>query len=210
MVRGMKLYYHPMSSNARCARLAAAALGIELELVLVDLQKGEQRKPEYLALNPNGKVPTLVDGATVLWESIAIGMYLADRRPGQTIYPADPVKRAHTHQWLFWKAAHWGHAVGTLVWENMLKGMFGMGAANEYAVGGAVRQLADLAGVLDATLAKSKFVCGNEPTLPDFAIAAPLMYTVPAKLPIEQHANVARWFKDVQATEAWRRTEPSR
>ena len=205
----MKLYYHPLSSNARCARLAACALGIKPELALVDLQKGENRKPEYLALNPNGKIPTLVDGELVLWESIAIGIHLADKTPGQTIYPRDAVQRAHTNQWLFWKASHWGQAVGTLVWENMLKGMFGQGGPNEYAVSSANRQLADLCRVLDATLAKSSFVCGDTPTLPDFAIAAPLMYTVPAKLPIEAHANVMRWFKNIQATEAWKQTEPA-
>src|SRR5690242_20979121 len=79
----MELYFHPMSSNARVARMTAVALGIKPELVPVDLQKGEQKKPDYLALNPNGKVPTLVDGSTVLWESVAIAMYLADKTPGR-------------------------------------------------------------------------------------------------------------------------------
>jgi glutathione S-transferase len=205
----MKLYYHPMSSNARCARLAAVALGAKPELVLVDLQKGDNRKPDYLALNPNGKIPTLVDGDTVLWESIAIAMYLAEKTPGQTLYPTDATKRAHVNKWLFWKASHWGHAMGTLVWENMLKGMFGMGGPNEYAVTGAMQQAGALCGVLDATLAKSRFVCGDSVTLADFAIASPLMYTAPAKLPIESHANLMRWFKDIQATEAWKATEPT-
>jgi glutathione S-transferase len=205
----MKLYFHPMSSNARTARLAAVALGQKLDLIMVDLQKGDNRKPEYLALNPNGKVPTFVDGETVLWESIAIGMYLADKTPGQTVYPTDSVKRAHVNKWLFWKASHWGHAMGTLVWENMLKGMFGMGGPNDYAVTGAMQQAGALCGVLDATLAKSRYVCGETPTLADFAIAAPLMYTEPAKLPIQSHANVMRWFKDIQATEAWKATDPT-
>lgn len=205
----MKLYFHPMSSNARCARLAAVALGVKPELVLVDLQKGEQRKPEYLAINPNGKIPALVDGDTVLWESIAIGMYLADKTPGQTLYPTDAVQRAHVNKWLLWKASHWGHALGTLIWENMLKGMFGQGAPNDYAVAGATRAIGDLAGVLDATLAKSRFVCGETVTLADFAIAAPMMYLAPAKLPLEAHAHVMRWFRDIQATEAWKATEPT-
>ena len=204
----MQLYFHPMSSNARCARLAAVALGQKPELVLVDLAKGEQRKPEYLALNPNGKVPTLVDGTTVIWESIAIGMYLADKTPGQTLYPAELTARANVNKWLLWKAAHWGHALGTLIWENMLKGMFGMGGPNDYAVTSATRNLSEYAGVLDATLASSKFVCGQTPTLADFAIAAPMMYMAPAKLPLEAHAHVMRWFREIQATEAWKATEP--
>jgi glutathione S-transferase len=206
----MKLYFHPMSSNARVARMAAVALGIKPELVLVDLQKGENRKPEYLALNPNGKVPTLVDDGTVLFESVAIAMYLAEKTPGQTLYPTDAVKRAHVNQWLFWKASHWSHALGTLVFENMIKGMFGHGAPNEYAVASATQATAQYAGVLDAKLAGNKYVTGETITLADIAIAPVLMYTQMAKLPVEQHTNVMRWFRDIQATEAWKATEPQR
>ncbi len=204
----MKLYYHPMSSNARVARMAAVALGQKPELVLVDLQKGENRKPEYLTINPNGKVPTLVDGNFVLWESVAIAMYLADKTPGQTLYPTDATKRAHVNQWLIWKAAHWGHATGALVWENMLKGMFGQGAPNEYVVTNATRDINQYASVLDAMLSKSKWVCGDAQTIADYAIAAVLMYMAPAKLPLEAHKNVMRWFGDIQQTDAWKQTQP--
>lgn len=204
----MKLYYHPMSSNARVARMAAVALGHKLDHVLVDLQKGENRKPEYLAINPNGKVPTLVDGNFVLWESIAIAMYLAEKTPGQTLYPSDPMKRAHVNQWLIWKASHWSHALGTLVWENMLKGMFGQGAPNDYAVTNATRETNQYANVLDAMLSKSKWVAGDALTLADYAISAVLMYMDQAKLPLEPHKNVMRWFGDIQQTEAWRATQP--
>jgi glutathione S-transferase len=68
----MRLYHHPFSSNSRRAILAAIQLDVPVELVLVDLKNGEQRKPEFLRLNPNGKVPVLVDGDFVLWESHAI------------------------------------------------------------------------------------------------------------------------------------------
>ena len=188
--------------------MAAVALGIKPELALIDLQKGDNRKPDYLALNPNGKVPTLVDGSVVLYESIAIAMYLADKTPGQTIYPTDVARRAHVNQWLLWKASHWGHALGTLVWENMLKGMFGQGSPNDYAVTGATQQAGALAGVLDAQLAKTKWVCGDTQTLADYAISAVLMYKEPAKLPVDAHKNLMRWFGDVQATEAWKQTQP--
>lgn len=62
----MRLYHHPLSSNARRA-LAAAELGVKIELVRVDLAKGEQRRPEFLKRNPNGKVPVLVDDDFTLW-----------------------------------------------------------------------------------------------------------------------------------------------
>jgi glutathione S-transferase len=73
----MKLYYNPMSPNVRRVRFTAAVLGMQLEEKKLDFTKGEHKNPEYLALNPNGAVPTLVDGDFVLTESRAIMQYLA-------------------------------------------------------------------------------------------------------------------------------------
>src|SRR5215510_2916338 len=72
----MKLYGFPPSPNTWKVRAVAPHIGIPLELALVDLSKGQQRTPEYLALNPTGRTPTLVDGDLVLWESTAIMHYL--------------------------------------------------------------------------------------------------------------------------------------
>jgi glutathione S-transferase len=88
----MRLYHHPMSSNARRAVMTAVHLGTKLELVLVDLAKSEQRKPDFLALNPNGRVPVLDDDGFILTESHAIMQYLADGTPGQTVYPEDAAR----------------------------------------------------------------------------------------------------------------------
>jgi len=123
----MKLYGNPMSSNARRAYMAALQLGHEPEHIVVDLAKGAQKAPDFVAMNPNGKVPVLVDGDVVLWESIAIMQYLADKTPGQTLYPPDLVERARVNQWLAWTTAHWGLAVSQLNVENWLMAMFGHG-----------------------------------------------------------------------------------
>ena len=77
----MKLYYHPMSPNVRRVRLAAAVLGLELDEQLVDFAKGEHKAPAFLALNPNGALPVLVDGDFALSESRAIMQYLASKKP---------------------------------------------------------------------------------------------------------------------------------
>lgn len=205
----MKLYIHPMSSNARRAHMAAIALGAKPELIVVDLAKGEQKKPEYLALNPNGKVPTLVDGDLVVWESMAIMTYLADKAPGQTLYPTDLATRTRVNQWLFWTSNHWSPAIGGLTYENFLKKMFGHGEPNEYAVSRATANVKEYATTLDAHLAKNKYVAGDRLSLGDIAVVAPLMYIVPAKLPVENFANIARWFGEMKQTEAWKQTEPT-
>ena len=106
----MRLYYHPLSSNSRRVLLTAHHLGLDLELVVVNLTGGEHKTPEYLRLNPNGRVPTLVDGGFELWESHAIMQYLADKSPEQDIYPKDVSARADVNRWLFWSAYHFAPA----------------------------------------------------------------------------------------------------
>ncbi len=90
----MKLYLNRMSPNVRRVRLTAAALGIELEERALDFAKGEHKNPEYLALNANGAVPTLVDGDFVLTESRAIMQYLASKKPESGLLPKDEGARA--------------------------------------------------------------------------------------------------------------------
>src|SRR6202163_5125840 len=92
----IKLYDSKISPYARKVRLAAAELEIPLEKIPLDFQKGEPQKPEYRAMNPNGKVPTIDDDGFVLWESIAILKYLAGKKPG--LLPADARGVAHADQ----------------------------------------------------------------------------------------------------------------
>ena len=204
----MKLYVHPMSSNARRAQMTAILLGTPVETVFVDLQKGAQRSADYLALNPNGRVPTLVDDDFTLWESLAITKYLAEKTPGQTLYPTDARGKAVVDQWLSWAGNHWSAAIAQLNFENFLKGMFGMGEPNAYAVERAEALFKDYAKTLDTQLGKTRFIVGETMTLADVAMAAPLMYVQLAKLPVEGLTSLGRWLEEMKATEAWKQTEP--
>ena len=103
----MKLYGFPPSPNTWKVRAVAAQLGIKLELQLVDLSKGEQRTPSYLALNPTGRTPTLVDGDFKLWESTAIMQYLASRSTN-SLWPNDARVRADIMRWQSWQLQHFG------------------------------------------------------------------------------------------------------
>jgi len=108
MAKGMemRLYFHPLSSNSRRVTMTAQQLGLELDLIVIDLLKSEHSDPEFLKFNPNGKVPLLEDGGFYLWESHAIMQYLADRCPGQDLYPREVRARADVNRWLFWSAYH--------------------------------------------------------------------------------------------------------
>jgi len=97
------LYTYPLSGNGRKVHMCLEEIGAQYEISRVDLMQGEQKNPEYLKLNPNGKVPTLVDHGFVLWESNAILLYLAERFPGAKLLPLEAQDRARVFQWLLFE-----------------------------------------------------------------------------------------------------------
>jgi glutathione S-transferase len=199
----MKLYFHPLSSNARRARLVAHHLGLAVEEELVDLTKGAQRQPAYLALNPNGKVPTLVDGDLKLWESYAIMIYLCEKNGRRELYPDELAARTEIHRWLFWGANEWSPVISRLTFENMLKPMLGLGQPDPVRVKEAEAGFNALATVLDTQLAQHPYVVGNQLTLADFALAASLAAAKPGKVPVDAHPNVIAWFGRIEKLPAW-------
>src|SRR5687768_12556457 len=108
----MSLILHgfPESTTTRKVVWMLHELGVEHRFVHVDILAGAQRTPEYAALNPMLKVPTLVDGDFVLWESNAIVEYLAEKHESPLL-PADLRARARARQWMAWQAAHFVGAV---------------------------------------------------------------------------------------------------
>jgi glutathione S-transferase len=186
--------------------MAAIQLGAPVERVLVDLRKGEQKRPEYLALNPNGKVPTLEDDGFVLWESRAIMMYLADRTPGQTLYPQEVHARADVNHWLFWDAVHLSPAVQVLTYERVVKAMLGQGDPDPKELERGNRLVAPLLPVLDGHLANREWLCGTALTLADLSLATPLGFAERAQITLP--ANVSAWLGRVQALDAWKQTVP--
>ena len=206
----MRLYHHPLSGNAHRAVLTAAHLEAAVELVLVDIGKGEQRKPEFLRMNPNGWVPVLDDDGFYLSESHAIMQYLAEGTPGQTVYPTERRARADVNRWLFWSAQHFQPAVGLVRWERVIKGMMGQGGPDEHEVERGERLIAELAPVLDAQLEGKRWILGETLTLADLALSASLSAAERAKIPLSSHPNITSWFGRVQELDAWKKTTASR
>jgi glutathione S-transferase len=202
----MRLYHHPLSSNSRRAALAAAHLGLPAELIKVDLERGEQRSAEFLALNPNGMVPVLEDNGFILTESHAIMLYLADKIRGHAAYPDDARARADINRWVFWNAQHFQPTVSIFVWENLIKGMIGQGAADPAQIRRGEDLLERYAPVLDEHLALGRWVCGDSVTLADLALGATLLAAAPANVPLGPYGNLLAWFARVQALEAWKET----
>jgi glutathione S-transferase len=103
----MRLYVLPPSPRAFKVIALKHHLGIECEMRIVDLAKGDQLAPEYIAMNPNRKMPVLEDDGYVLWESNAILFYLASKKPSSGLWPSDVKHQADVLRWLAWESAHW-------------------------------------------------------------------------------------------------------
>jgi glutathione S-transferase len=203
----MRLYHNPFSSSARRVVMTVQHLRAPVELVLIQNLHDPVERAQLLQLNPNAKIPVLEHGEFVLWESNAIMQYIADQVPGQTLYPAGLSERADVNRWLFWSAQHWAPALGTLTWENWMKGLFGAGERDAAAAARGEREFAQFAGVLDAHLKGRQWVSGSGLTLADFALSVSLMRVKEASISLAQYPNITQWFGRVQALDVWQRTQ---
>lgn len=200
----MKLYNADLSPNALRVRAVAFELDIDLEIIDVDVFKGGTKTEEYLALNPNGKVPVLVDGDFILWESRAINVYLAGVKPERNLYPEDLKSRALVDQWSYWQAIHLGPAMQRIAFERMLKPMFGMGETDETAIEQQLKDIAQFLPVLDGALSDKEWIIGDL-SLADFALASTFMYRDKCRISLRETANVDAWIKRLEARPSWQK-----
>src|SRR5437764_170198 len=157
----MKLYGFPPSPNTWKVRAVAAQLGIPLELEVVDLTK--PRNAAYLALNPTGRTPTLIDGDFTLWESNAIMQYLAERKPN-ALWPDDARSRADIARWQSWQLQHWSsEACQPLTFQRLVKKLFNMGAPDAVAVEKGTEAFNREARLLDDHFARQPYLVGSSP-----------------------------------------------
>src|SRR5580704_12989098 len=147
----MRLYLFPPSSRSLGVVALKNHLALECELVPVDLSRGDQRAAEYVAINPNRKVPTLEDDGFVLWEANAILFYLASKRPARGAWPADPRGQANVLRWLAWESAHWdAESCGMVAFEKASKAVLGLGAPDPAFIARGEQNFVRFATVLDA------------------------------------------------------------
>lgn len=191
------LYWHPMSSATPIA-CALAELGVPHERVKIDITTGAQRRPDYLALNPNGKVPTLtVDGAP-MFEALAIELWL-----GQTygvkngLWPAaGSAAQLQAMAWSTWAYVSYG---AQLV---RLQAAHDLGTPDD-AHGSAARKSVDeLLGVLDARLSQQPWMLGEAYTLVDLIVASVVGYSSYIGAPVAAHPQTLAWLQKVQSRPA--------
>ena len=203
----MKLLMHPASPNVRAVLVTAAHVDIPLECELVDAMVGEQSLPKYLAINPNGLFPVLVDEDFVLWETVPIMQYIAAKRPGNALWPPDERRRADICRWQCWSLAHWSPALRVYIFENYFKKLKGMGEPNPEAIRSGEPNFHRFARVLNDQLKRTTYVAGDALTLADLSAASYLMYSESARIPLQTYTAINEWLRQITALPAWQQTD---
>ena len=193
----MKLYYFE-TINPQKACAVARHLNSPVEFVHVDLAKGEHKAPDYLAINPNHKVPALVDGDLKLWEANAIMCHLA-HKAGSDLWPRDERRQIELTRWLTWNSEHFTRHASALYFQYIIKPKFGLGPQDEAAIKEATGLWRQFAGVLNDHLRGRDTL-----TVADFAVGITLPYAETAHIPVAEFPEIQRWHARLNELPAWR------
>jgi glutathione S-transferase len=177
----MKLYGFPPTRSIRVL-WTLRELDVEFEFINVDPAKAEHRRPEFLALNPAGKLPVLVDGDFILTESVAIVLYLAEKYPEKGFLPTELRARAELNRWLLFTATEleqplWRIARHTSVYPPEKR------LTAEIPI--ARQDFLDMAAVLEKHMDGRQFLAGDKVTVADFVAA----YTLDMATVVPSRAN---------------------
>jgi len=201
----MKYYYHPASPNCRKVSALIEMLGVDTKYEFVDLFKGKQAQPKFLAVNRNGMVPVLVDGGRTVVESNCILIYLAEKT-GSELWSEDA--KLEILQWMFWEQSHFMYATGMLFFQKLLKPMMGK-EPDEARVEESVAKFRRHAKALDQHLEGRDWLVGDAMTLADLAVAANLTFAAACEFPLDEFPNIERWYSTIEELEAWKATHPA-
>jgi glutathione S-transferase len=187
----LKIYGVARSRAARVLWMAKE-FGLDYEHVKVDFTAGETRQPAHLALNPNGHVPVIDDDGLILWESMAINLYLAKKYDTGGLYPSRLADEARAWQWSFWGTTEVERPVLTAM---MNRAVYPQDKRDAVAADAAEKTLAAPLGVLDGVLGRTPYLLGEHFTVADLNVASILAWARPAQIDMSAFPKVAEWLR---------------
>jgi glutathione S-transferase len=203
----IELFVFPRSPRAFKVMAVANQLRLDWVPRYLNAAKGEHKAPQYAALNPNMRMPTLREGDFVLWESDAIAQYLAAKKPESGLLPLDERARADVTRWQCWNLAHWDPACVAFAYEYVAKpAVLGINEPDQAALARGAELFHRAAKVLDAHLAGKTCIIGDGPTLADFFIGSSMTLAEMAHYPLEPYGEIRRWYEGLSALPAWQKT----
>lgn len=187
----MKLYYHPLSGHSHRARLFLSLLGIDVDLIEVDLAAGAHKMPDFLKLNPFGQVPVLEDGDTIIADSNAILVYLAKKQAAKSWLPEEPKEAATVQRWLSVAAGEiaYGPCAARLIT------VFGAKFDPEEVIARAHLVLKRIEAELDGR----NWIAADHPTIADVALYSYIVRAPEGNVDLSAYGNVTVWLGRVEA-----------
>lgn len=198
------VFYSAVMSSATPVARALAELEVPHQEVRLDLQALDQKKPEFLALNPNGKVPTLVVDGTAMFEAVAIMQWLGDRfGVHKGLWPAaDSPERMTAMAWSTWAYVSYGTMVVLL--QRTTSDRLGPEYHNQAQAEFARKELQHLLAFIEARLAKQPFMLGESYSLVDLIVAGVVAYGSYFGTPFDAVPHVRVWLERCMARPAFR------
>ena len=197
----LKIWGRATSSNVQKVLWCCGELGIPFERVDIGGPFGGNQDAEYLALNPNGLVPTVRDGDLVLWESNTICRYLAATHRGERLYPAPPAARALVERWMDWQLSTLGPPMGTLLYGLIRT----KPEARDHAAIEAARRKALVAWtILEDALEGRSFLAGAELSLAEIVMGTFVYRWHAFSIERPQLKNLKSWYDRMRERPAFK------
>lgn len=187
----IRLHTTLLSGHGHRVKLFLTLLDLPFEVIELDMRAGDNRRPEYLKLNPFGQVPTIEDGDTVLFDSNAILVYLAKRYGDPSWLPEDALGAAAVQRWLSLAAGQiaYGPCAARLV--TVFGAPLNLDTAQKIAL--------KLFDVLDAELASKDFAAGDRVSIADIAAHTYIAHAPEGGVSLEPYPNIRAWLRRVEA-----------
>lgn len=201
----MKVYGHPMSTCTRKVLCALGEKGQKAEFVLVDIMTGKNKTPDYLGLQPFGKVPTLDDDGFVLYESRAICRYVDEKFGGAKLHGSDLKSRALVEQWVSIETSNFTPPAMKIIWSAFFGPLMGKPVDDE-AVEAGRKGVAACVAVMERQLAKHPYIAGESFSIADIGFMPYIEYLFAAKHGdlIESSPNTAAWWQRISSRPSWK------
>ena len=187
----MKLYYHPLSGHAHRVQLFLSLLGLDHELVLVDLVQGEHKAPAFLELNPFGQVPVLDDDGAIISDSIAILVYLAKKYGGNDWLPETAPGAAAVQRWLSVAAGEIAHGPAQARMINLINA--------PYRPEEVIPRSHAILALIEAELDGHDWIASEKPTIADIALYSYIARAPEGNVDLANYSNIAAWLERIEA-----------
>ncbi|XP_017110731.2 inactive glutathione S-transferase D3-like [Drosophila elegans] len=193
----MDLYYLPLVSACRSVLMVAKALNLDLNKKLLNTLNKEQLNPDFIKINPQHTIPTLVDNGFVIWESRAVAVYLIEQyAKDDSLYPKDPRKQAVINQRLYFDMGSMYPSLANYYYKVFITGQYGR--EEEF------RKVQEAFDFLNTFLEGQEFVAGDQYTVADIAILASVSTFDALEFDLSKYPNVARWYANAKKiTPGW-------